>query len=157
MNMVVRKFNARDLNEIVNSISPFTIGFDRVFDNLNTVAELSNNYPPYNIVDDGQGKYTIEFAAAGFTEEELTITQVPEGNKLVIQGVQGEADERNFVHKGIGARNFTKTFALNQDVQVTGAEFERGILKILLEHVVPEERQPKQIKIGSSEKQFLQD
>lgn len=155
--MVVRKFNARDLNEIVNSISPFTIGFDRVFDNLNTVAELSNNYPPYNIVDDGQGKYTIEFAAAGFTEEELTITQVPEGNKLVIQGVQGEADERNFVHKGIGARNFTKTFALNQDVQVTGAEFERGILKILLEHVVPEERQPKQIKIGSSEKQFLQD
>jgi molecular chaperone IbpA len=157
MNMVVRKFNARDLNEIANSLSPFTIGFDRVFDNLNTVAELSNNYPPYNIVDNGDGKYTIEFAAAGFAEDELSITQVPEGNKLVVQGVQGESDERNFVHKGIGARNFTKTFALNQDVQVTGAAHVRGLLKIFLEHVVPEERKPKEIKIGIDEKQFLQD
>ena len=156
--MVVRKFNARDLNEIVNSISPFTIGFDRVFDNLNTVAELSNNYPPYHIVDDGQGKYTIEFAAAGFTEEELNITQVPEGNKLVVQGVQAEADERNFVHKGIGARNFTKTFALNQDVQVTGADFVNGVLQISLERIVPEERQPKFIPIGKKDdKQFLQE
>lgn len=155
--MVVRKFNARDLHEIANSISPFTIGFDRVFDNLNTVAELSNNYPPYNIVEDGEGKYTIEFAAAGFAEEELSITQVPEGNKLVVQGVQNDADERNFVHKGIGARNFTKTFALNQDVQVTGAAFVQGILKIFLEHIVPEERKPKEIKIGIDEKQFLQD
>jgi molecular chaperone IbpA len=155
--MVVRKFKATDLHEIANQLSPFTIGFDKVFDNINTVAELSNNYPPYNIVDNGAGKYTIEFAAAGFTEDELTISQVPEGNKLVVQGVQGDADERTFLHKGIGARNFTKTFALNQDVQVTGAAHVRGLLKIFLEHIVPEERKPKEIKIGIDEKQFLQD
>jgi len=155
--MVVRKFKAHDLHEIANSLTPFTIGFDKVFDNINTVAELSNNYPPYNIIDDGEGKYTIEFAAAGFTEEELSLVQVPEGNKLVVQGMQSEEDERTFLHKGIGARNFTKTFALNQDVQVTGAAFVQGMLKIFLEHVVPEERKPKEIKIGLSDKKFLQD
>jgi molecular chaperone IbpA len=160
MNMVVRKFKARDLSEIANSVSPFTVGFDRVFDNLNTVAELSNNYPPYNIIDNDSGKYTIEFAAAGFTNEELSLVQVPEGNKLVVQGMQGKSDERKFLHQGIGARNFTKTFALNQDVQVTGAEFVQGMLKIYLEHIVPEERKPREIKIneiGDDDKQFLQD
>jgi len=152
--MVVRKFKATDLHEIASQISPFTIGFDRVFDNLNTVAELSNNYPPYNIVDVGEGKYTIEFAAAGFKEDELSLVQVPEGNKLVVQGMQGKADERKFLHQGIGARNFTKTFALNQDVQVTGATFVDGVLNIHLEHIVPDERKPKEIKIG---KTFLQE
>jgi molecular chaperone IbpA len=151
---MVTKYRARDLQEIVNNIAPFTIGFDHLFDNLNTVGELSNNYPPYNIVDDGDGKYTIEFAAAGFTEEELTITQVPDGNKLVVQGIQEKDDERTFVHKGIGGRNFTKEFALNQDVEVAGADFSDGILTISLEHIIPEERKPKTISIN---KQFLQD
>ena len=156
--MVVRKFNAASLNDIMEQLSPFTIGFDRVFDNLNTVAELSNNYPPYNIVREDDEKFVIEFAAAGFSEDELSITQVPEGNKLVIQGVQKEADERDFVHRGIGARNFTKTFALNQDVQVTSADFVNGVLQISLERIVPEERKPKFIPIGNKEaKQFLQD
>lgn len=156
--MVVRKFNAASLTDLVEQISPFTIGFDRVFDNLNTVAELSNNYPPYNIIKNDDERFTIEFAAAGFSQDELTVTQVPEGNKLVIQGVQGKADEREFVHRGIGARNFTKTFALNQDVQVTGADFVNGMLQISLERVVPEERQPKFIPIGSKgNKTFLQE
>jgi molecular chaperone IbpA len=151
---MVTKFRARDLHDIANNIAPFTIGFDHLFDNLNNVAELSNNYPPYNIVDEGDSKYTIEFAAAGFTDEELTITQVPEGNKLVVQGIQSEDDDRTFVHKGIGSRNFTKTFALNQDVEVVGAGFSDGILTISLEHIVPEERKPKNISI---KKQFLQE
>ena len=156
--MVVRKFNAASLDDIMEHLSPFTIGFDRVFDNINTVAELSNNYPPYNIVREGNDKFIIEFAAAGFSQDELTVTQVPEGNKLVIQGMQSKADERTFIHKGIGARNFTKTFALNQDVQVTGADFVNGMLQISLEHIVPEERQPKHIKIGDmSDKILLQE
>ena len=156
--MVVRKFNAASLDDIMEQLSPFTIGFDKVFNNLNTVAELSNNYPPYNIIREGNDKFIIEFAAAGFSEDELTVTQVPEGNKLVIQGTQNKADERTFLHKGIGARNFTKTFALNQDVQVVGADFVNGMLQISLEHIVPEERQPKFIPIGKKDdKQFLQE
>ena len=152
--MVVRKFNASNLEDIKNQISPFTIGFDRIFSNLHTVADLSNNYPPYNIVKD-KDLYIIEFAAAGFEEEELTIHQIPDGNKLVIQGVQGKADEREFIHRGIGARNFTKTFALNDDIEVVGAEFTHGMLRITLEHIVPEEKKPKEIKIST--KTFLQE
>ena len=72
--MVVRKFKATDLHDLASQISPFTIGFDRVFDNLNSVAELSNNYPPYNIADVGAGKYSIEFAAAGFKEPEPALS-----------------------------------------------------------------------------------
>lgn len=153
--MVVSKFNSRDLHEIANSFSPYTIGFDQVFQELNKVVETSNNYPPYNIVEDGENKYVIELAIAGFTEEEISITQVPDGNKLVVNGKQESSDVREYIHRGIASRNFSKTFVLKQDVQVTGASFDLGILKINLEHIVPEELQPREIKIGS--KQFLQD
>ena len=153
--MVVRKFNSSDFHEIANSLSPFTIGFDQVFQDLNKVAERSKNYPPYNIVEDGENKYVIELAIAGFAEEEISITQVPDGNKLVVEGEQESSDGKEYIHRGIASRNFSKSFVLKQDVQVTGASFDLGILRIYLEHVVPEELKPREIKIGG--KQFLQD
>ncbi|OUU18155.1 MAG: hypothetical protein CBB97_21385 [Candidatus Endolissoclinum sp. TMED37] len=149
MNMtVVRRFNTGDLHQIAKTISPVSVGFDRMFQHLHTVAEHTNNYPPYNIIKEDD-KYQIELAAAGFTQEELTITHKPDGNELVIEGVKNDIDDSKFVHRGIGARNFTKTFVLNNDIQVVGADFVDGMLCISLEHIIPEERQPKQIKIGN--------
>lgn len=158
--MVTRRFTAANLHELAQDMKPFTIGFDKMFESLDSLQETSTNYPPYNIVEEGEGLYTIEMACAGFTEDEFNIHVVPEVNKLVVQGVQDRGeDKREYLHKGIGARNFTRTFALTDDVKVRSADFSDGILYISLEHVIPEEKKPIEIKVGNakSEPEFIQD
>lgn len=156
--MVTSKtFRARDLHEIASQLAPHTVGFNSVFEQLHRVSMTESQYPPYNIVDNGEDKYTIEIAAAGFKEEEIEITQNrADGNELVIDGKTDEG-EKKYLHKGIASRNFKRSFTLHQDVQVTGALMIQGVLKINLERIVPEERKPKKIDIGLSDKEFLQD
>lgn len=146
--MVTRKFIAADMAEILDNVRPFTVGFDRMFNNLENVSELSSNYPPYNIVKTNDEEFVIEIAAAGFTKNEFNIYVVPEGKKLVVQGVQDRGeDKKEYYHQGIAARNFTRTFALNEDVEVIGADFVDGMLNISLVRIVPEEKKPKEIKV----------
>ena len=146
--MVTRKFNVADMAEILDNVRPFTVGFDRIFDNLNNVSEIASNYPPYNIIKQDEEHFVIELAAAGFSKEEFNIHLVPEGNKLVVQGVQDRGeDTKEYYHKGIAARNFTRTFALTEDVEVEGADFVDGMLNISLVRIVPEEKKPKEIKV----------
>ena len=146
--MVTRKFNVADMAEILDNVRPFTVGFDRIFDNLNNVSEIASNYPPYNIIKQDEEHFVIELAAAGFSKEEFNIHLVPEGNKLVVQGVQDRGeDTKEYYHKGIAARNFTRTFALTEDVEVEGAEFIDGMLNISLVRIIPEEKKPKEITV----------
>lgn len=151
---MVRKYTHADIGTIFNDLNSYTVGFDRLFDNFATVSEVASNYPPYNIVksDDDDG-FTIEIAAAGFTEDEFNIHVVPEGNKLVVQGVQDRGeDKQEYYHKGIAARNFTRTFALAEGVKVQGATFVNGMLLIELKRIVPEELKPFEIKVVKGEK-----
>jgi len=144
-----KRYAVANMADIFDNVRSYTIGFDRMFDNLNTVSELSNNYPPYNILKLDDEHFVIEIACAGFTKDEFNIHVVPEGNKLVIQGVQDRGeDKRDYYHKGIAARNFTRTFALTDDVEVTDADFENGMLNVSLVRIVPEEKKPKEIKVG---------
>lgn len=144
--MVTRKYAISNMAEILENVRPFTVGFDKMFQNLETVSDLSNNYPPYNIIKNDDEDFTIEIACAGFRKEEFNIHVVPTGNKLVVQGVQDRGDDKqDYYHKGIGARNFTRTFALSEDVEVTGSEFVDGMLNIFLSRNIPEEKKPKQI------------
>lgn len=155
--MVTSKtFRARDLQQIASTLAPHTVGFDTVFDQLHRVSMTENQYPPYNIVDRGDDKFTIELALAGFQEKDLEITQLPENNELVVEGKADDGDKK-YLHKGIASRTFRRSFALHQDVQVTGAVMIQGVLNVHLERVVPEERKPKKIDIGLSDKKFLQD
>lgn len=143
-----KRYAVANMADIFDNVRSYTIGFDRMFDNLNTVSELSNNYPPYNILKIDDEHFVIEIACAGFTKDEFNIHVVPEGNKLVIQGVQDRGeDKRDYYHKGIAARNFTRTFALTDDVEVTNADFENGMLNVSLVRIVPEEKKPKEIKV----------
>jgi len=143
-----KRYAVANMADIFDNVRSYTIGFDRMFDNLNTVSELSNNYPPYNILKLDDEHFVIEIACAGFTKDEFNIHVVPEGNKLVIQGVQDRGeDKRDYYHKGIAARNFTRTFALTDDVEVTDADFENGMLNVSLVRIVPEEKKPKEIKV----------
>ena len=148
---MTRELTLRSLD--IPGIHKFGIGFDNIFDELMRVnAQQSNvNYPPYNIVKHREDAFAIELAVAGFREGDINITV--EKNILTIKGEQaikvykeGEL-EPEYVHRGISARNFTRTFTLADHVEVVGAKAENGILRIELERQVPEEQKPKTIAI----------
>lgn len=124
------------------------IGFDRVFDavqRLHTVeGGQSNSFPPYNIKKLDDENYEITLALAGFKKSELSV--VVEDGSLVVKGEQ-EKSEDEFLHKGIAERNFTRTWALADEVKVSGSKLEDGVLTISLVHEIPEEKKPVDIKI----------
>lgn len=148
---MTRELNLRALD--IPSIHKFGIGFDNIFDELMRVnAQQTNiNYPPYNIVKHSEDSFAIEVAVAGFQEGDIDITV--EKNILTVKGTQqvkvyvGDELEPEYLHRGISARNFTRTFTLADHVEVIGAKAENGILKIELERQVPEEQKPKTIAI----------
>lgn len=125
-----------------------TIGFDRMFDELEkTFANAkATAYPPYNIVQINDDEFMISVAVAGFAMADLDI--VKDKNILRIEGTSPESDEEvEYLHKGIGARNFRREFTLADHVEVESASLELGMLNIHLKREVPEELQPKQIEI----------
>ena len=126
-----------------------TIGFDRLFDELERSFANSPNgggYPPYNIAQINDDEYMISLAVAGFGMDNLDITK--DKNVLRIEGTSPKGDEDvNYLHKGIGGRNFRREFTLADHVEVAGATLELGMLNIHLKREVPEELQPKKIEI----------
>lgn len=126
-----------------------TIGFDRIFDDLDRVianSAINNSYPPYNIEKINENEFVISLAVAGFTMDDLEITH--ESNNLTIVGnTPTFADEKVFLHKGIAARSFARSFTVAEHVEVVNAELEHGLLNIYLKRNIPEELQPKKISI----------
>jgi molecular chaperone IbpA len=137
--------------------SPFyraTVGFDRVFDLLDSVAgqASSNGYPPYNIEKAGDNAYRIVMAVAGFAESELNVTQ--KENELLVTGQtapNGE-NEKQYLYRGIAGRNFERRFQLADHVKVTGAKLANGLLTIDLQREIPEEKKPRAIEIKAEGK-----
>ena len=144
--------------DLFGQFSPFTVGFDRVFDELNRVQSTSqSNYPPYNIrKGNEEDSYLIELAVAGFGKDDLSV--MVKENNLTIEGDISHKDSA-FVHQGISQRKFSRHFVLAEDVLVKGSDLSNGILSIFLERVVPEEKKARTIDIGkvsaSMKKQFL--
>ena len=125
------------------------VGFDHLLNELDNVALHANdNYPPHNIVKDSDDTYFVELAVAGFAEDELTI-EVKE-RSLVVSGEHVNRG-REYVHKGISAKKFKRTFRLSEYVEVHGANLKDGILSITLKVIVPEEKLPRRISINSNE------
>ena len=124
------------------------IGFDRVIDDLNRAfaQTADGNYPPYNIIKLDDTHFVVEVAVSGFADEELDIEL--KDSVLTVRGTQAKKDaELEYLHKGISNRNFVRTFTLGPDMEVRGATVKNGILAVALEHVIPEEKQPKKIAI----------
>jgi molecular chaperone IbpA len=137
--------------------SPFyraTVGFDRVFDLLDSVASQSgaNGYPPYNIEKAGDNAYRIVMAVAGFAEAELNVTQ--KENELLVTGqaapTEGQ-DEKHYLYRGIAGRNFERRFQLADHVKVTGAKLANGLLTIELQREIPEEKKPRAIPVQAGQ------
>src|SRR5581483_8028631 len=124
-----------------------TIGFDRLFDLLDQSARLTteDSYPPYNIERTGDDQYRIALALAGFGPDDVTITA--EQNVLTIEGRKQDKPATDYVYQGISARPFRRVFNLADYVQVKGASFDNGLLRIDLAREVPEAMKPRRIAI----------
>lgn len=138
-----------------NTLSPFTVGFDRVLDRVLDQQEQSTGFPPFNIVKKSDTNFRIELALAGYKDEDLTI-KYQEG-VLTITGDK-ENEERGYIHRGISGRKFTRKFTLADDIIVQNAELSDGMLTVQMERIIPEEKRPRTIEINTGiQKSFLQD
>ena len=134
----------------INQITPFSVGFDRVFDRL---VDYDTNYttggfPPYNIRKTDDFKHVIEIALAGFSKDEIEV--VLTDGVLEIKSSELPATEKpkdDLIHKGIAKRAFTRKFTLADYIEVKDAKLENGLLVIYLEQIVPEHKKPKTIKV----------
>jgi molecular chaperone IbpA len=126
-----------------------TVGFDRLFDLIDESMRWAgeDNYPPYNIEQTGEDNYQIALALAGFTREEVVITA--EQNVLTVEGRKADKSDQQYLYQGIAARPFRRVFNLADHVEVKGASFEGGLLKIDLVREVPEAMKPRQITINT--------
>jgi len=127
------------MSRVSSLSSPFLLGFDEIERVLDRVAKAADGYPPYNIEQIGPNGLRITLAVAGFTVDELQLTQ--EDNQLVIRGRQtDDAQGRVFLHRGIAARQFQRAFVLAEGIEVKGAWLDNGLLHIDLARPQPESR-----------------
>jgi HSP20 family molecular chaperone IbpA len=119
--------------------SPLFLGFDHLEQMLDRVAKNSDGYPPYNIEQTGDNRLRITLAVAGFSMDDLQLTQ--EDNQLVVRGKQkDDVEGRIFLHRGIAARQFQRAFVLAEGIDVEGAWLDNGLLHIDLKRPQPEVR-----------------
>ena len=137
----------------------FFVGFDEQFNRLaklhDEVTKNVPNYPPFNYRKTGENTYVIEMAVAGFARQDIEIEF--DEDKLIVRG-NAKEEEGDFLFKGIANRNFTRTFVINDQIEIKDAEMFNGMLKIALERLIPEHKKPKKIEVkerGTAGKKFL--
>jgi molecular chaperone IbpA len=139
--------------------SPFrrsTVGFDRLFDMLENSSfgqGSQENYPPFDLVKEGENDYRIQLAVAGFKPDEIDITA--QQNVLIVSGRKSDESEEkgsDFIYRGIANRSFERRFALADHIQVRGADLKDGLLSIQLVREIPEAMKPRKINIGGEQR-----
>ncbi len=131
-----------------NQLTPYAVGFDRVFDQLQNYAQhniTSTGFPPYNIRKGGEYNFVIEMALAGFSKDDIEV-EVADG-LLTVRSVKENDENDSNIYRGISYRKFDRKFTLADDIVVNDASLENGMLKIDLERIVPEEKKPRKITI----------
>ena len=128
--------------------SPFLLGFDQFERTLDRIAKNANEgYPPYNIEQTSEDGLRITLAVAGFTADDLQVQM--EDNQLVIRGKQQDDKSRLYLHRGIAARQFQRSFVLAEGIEVMGCDLNNGLLNVDLRRPIPEPK-VRTIKIGTT-------
>ena len=136
-----------------NSLRPFSVGFDSIFDEFDRMLEsterYSSNYPPYNIKRTTENNYNIEVALAGFGKEDIEVevkdSTLTVRNKNTDKTINEEGN--GVIHKGISTRQFERSFTISEDIKVKEAELKNGLLTIDLERIIPDEKKSRLINI----------
>ena len=144
-------FTPQDLQKMMG----FSVGFDSIFDRFFDMdLTRDSGYPPYNIRKINEAQYVIEIALAGFSKDDIEV-EVTEGSLTIrskkLDEKEEDTSEDSYVHKGIAKRSFLRCWTLSDDIFVKGADLKDGMLVINLEKVIPEEKKPRLITIGSGE------
>lgn len=123
---------------------PYTIGFDSFFNSLDSITGDVKGYPHYNIKKLDDNRWSIELALAGFSKDDIEIEV-----KDNIMNISGElkSEDNDYVYKGISSRKFSKSFTLAEFTECESAKMENGILSIILEKNIPEDKKPQKVKI----------
>jgi molecular chaperone IbpA len=126
---------------------PFFIGFNRDLERMANVHQTASRqtYPPYDVLKLDEDTFQVSIAIAGFTKDDVNVSV--DNGTLIVKGEITEIADGEYLHKGIASRKFTRTFALGEYMEVTGAKIEDGMLHINVNRIVPEEKKPKTIKI----------
>jgi HSP20 family molecular chaperone IbpA len=131
------KFNAANINQLMDRIHRNSIGLDDYFDRIFSLHETTSNYPPYNLVSLDNVTSRLEIALAGFKKKEVYV--YTQDGKLFIEGQKEDKEtETNYVHKGLAQRSFTRAWTLSEDTEVGSVVFEDGLLSIDLKKIVPD-------------------
>tara|TARA_A100001011_G_C14115501_1_gene758901 strand:- start:115 stop:600 length:486 start_codon:yes stop_codon:yes gene_type:complete len=152
LNKKEENMTSKDLS-IFNSLRPFSIGFDDMFDQFESMLgngglSVQTNYPPYNIIKASKDKYAIELAVAGFNKNNIEVEF--EDNLLTVRTKQIEKtveEDGEIVHRGISQRQFSRSFTIADDVKVNGAELKDGLLRVDCERIIPEQKKKRLIQI----------
>jgi molecular chaperone IbpA len=151
------KFTTQSLDSFWNDYAPLAVGLDEMFNRLDTMHNSVNvNYPPYNIVKHDNSNYTVEVALAGFKPEEIEV--FTEQNVLTIASKIEERDSsRQYVHKGLSKRSFTRKIQLSDEHRVSSVGFEHGLLTVDIERIIPEHQKKTTWSItgATADPQFL--
>ena len=137
-----------------NSLRPFSVGFDSIFEEFDRMLEsterYNSNYPPYNINKLSDNNYKIEVALAGYSKDEIELEL--KDNTLAVRNKVKEKvineDTNGVIHKGIATRQFERSFTISEDIKVKNAELKNGLLNIDLERIIPDEKKPRLIDIN---------
>ena len=138
---------ALSLFDNFNQLTPYAVGYDKMFDNLSRYVDnsvTSTGFPPYNIRKEGDYHYVIEMALAGFSKEDIEI-EVADGTLSVRSDKKDDAADN--LYRGISFRKFNRKFTLSDDIVVNDAALDNGMLTINLERIVPEEKKPRLIEV----------
>lgn len=137
--------------DLFKDFDKFYVGFDEQFNRLakmhDDMTKNIPNYPPYNIRKTGDNTYVIELAVAGFARQDIEIELTD--NTMIVRGnaASDEKEPENYLWKGIATRNFTRTFALEDQIEVKDAEMLNGMLRVFLERIIPEHKKPKKVEV----------
>ena len=136
------KFNAANLDQLVDSINKNSIGMDEYFDRLFNLHETTKNYPPFNLVTVSKVESRLEIALAGFRKAEVNV--YTQDGKLFVEGQKEDTEtDTEYVHRGMAQRSFTRSWTLAEDTEVRSVEFEDGLLSIVMGRIVPDHHQKK--------------
>ena len=133
------------------ALYPQFVGFDNIFNELErlvdgTTPTRNTSFPPHNIIKLDDNKYVVEMAVAGFGQDEVDV-EIHDGT-LVVKGEKKDQTEVDYLYRGIATRSFTKSIRLNDSIEVRGAQFKDGILKIALENIIPEHKKPRKVEFS---------
>ena len=137
------KYNAANIDQLLDRINKNSIGMDEYFDRLFTLHETTTNYPPYNLIQVSNVESRLELALAGFKKEEVNV--YTQDGKLFVEGQKEDVEsERTYLHRGMAQRSFTRSWTLSDETEVRSVTFEDGLLNVTLGKVVPEAHRRKE-------------